>query len=73
MTRRTRDVVEEIKSLPDTEKLEVIDSILLELDRPDPELDRVWTDEAKARLQAYREGRAAHLSYAEAMAKHRHK
>jgi hypothetical protein len=70
MTRRTREVVEEIKSLPDTEKLEVVDSILLDLDRPDPELDRVWADEARSRWQAYREGRAKHVSYADVMDKH---
>ncbi|HTW90780.1 MAG TPA: addiction module protein [bacterium] len=73
MTKSTKDVVKEIRALPDTEKLEVVDSILLELDRPDPEIDRVWADEARARLQAYREGRTAHLSYAEVMAKHRRK
>lgn len=30
MTKRAQDVVEEIKTLPDTEKLAVVDSILLE-------------------------------------------
>jgi hypothetical protein len=73
MTRRALDVIEEIKSLPDTEKLEVVDSILLELDKPDPEIDRVWADEARARWRAYREGRAGHVSYAEVMACHRRK
>jgi hypothetical protein len=67
VTKRAQDVVEEIKTLPDTEKLAVVDSILLELDRPDPEIDRVWADEARARWQAYREGRAAHVPYAEVM------
>ena len=37
MTKRAQDVVEEIRALPDTEKLAVVDSILLELDRPDQE------------------------------------
>lgn len=73
MTRRALDVIEEIKALPDAEKLEVVDSILLELDKPDPEIDRVWADEARARWRAYREGRAATVSYAEAMGRHRRK
>jgi hypothetical protein len=71
VTKRAQDVVAEIKALPDTEKLEVLDSILLELDRPDPEIDRVWADEARARWQAYREGRAEVVSYAVVMDKHR--
>ena len=73
MTRRAQDVVERIKSLPDTEKLTVVDSILHELDKPDPEIDRVWADEAKARWRAYRQGRADHVSYAEVTARYRRK
>jgi len=73
MTRRARDVVEELRALPDTDKLAVVDSILLELDKPDPELDRVWADEARARWRAYREGRASHVSYAEVMGTYRRK
>jgi hypothetical protein len=65
MTRRAQDVVEQIKALPDTEKLAVVDSILYELDKPDPVIDRVWADEAKTRWRAYRQGRADHVSYAE--------
>jgi hypothetical protein len=67
----TKEVVEKIKALPDIEKLAVVDSILLELDRPDPEIDRIWADESRARWQAYREGRADHIPYAEVMAKYR--
>jgi hypothetical protein len=67
----TEEVIEKIKALPDIEKLAVVDSILLELDRPDPEIDRIWADESRARWQAYREGRAEHFPYAEVMAKYR--
>jgi hypothetical protein len=65
MTKRAQDVVEKIRALPDTEKLAVVDSILLELDRPDPQIDRVWADEARARWQAYRAGREDSVPYAE--------
>ena len=71
VTRQTQEVVEKIRELPDIEKLAVVDSVLLELDRPDPEIDQVWTDEARRRWQAYREGRAGHVSYAEVMSKYR--
>jgi hypothetical protein len=71
MNAQTQEVVDKIKALPDIEKLTVVDSILLELDRPDPELDRIWADESRARWQAYREGRAEHIPYADVMAKYR--
>lgn len=71
MTKRAQDVVDDIKSLPDTEKLAVVDSILLELDRPDPEIDRVWANEARARWKAYRSGRADHVPYAAVMRRYR--
>jgi putative addiction module component (TIGR02574 family) len=73
MRTLTDEVVEKIKTLPDVEKLAIVDSILLDLDRPDPEIDKVWADEAKARWQAYRAGRAEHVPYAEVMARYRRK
>jgi putative addiction module component (TIGR02574 family) len=73
MTRSAQDVVEQIKALPDTEKLAVVDSILYELDKPDPAIDRVWADEARARWRAYRQGRADGVPYAEVMARYRRK
>jgi putative addiction module component (TIGR02574 family) len=73
MTRRAQDVVEQIKTLPDTEKLAVVGSILYELDKPDPAIDQVWADEARARWRAYRQGRADHVSYDEVMARYRRK
>jgi len=73
MTKRAQNVVEKVRALPDTEKLAVVDRILVELDRPDPEIDRVWADEARARWQAYRASRAGSVSYAEVMDKHRRK
>ena len=71
MAQLTREDIEKIKALPDVEKLALVDSILMELDRPDPEIDRVWADEARRRWQACREGRADSVGYAEVMAKYR--
>jgi hypothetical protein len=51
----------------------VVGSILYELDKPDPAIDQVWADEARARWRAYRQGRADHVSYAEVMARYRRK
>ena len=39
----------QIKDLPDVEKLRLVDAILTELDKPDPEIDRIWAEEARKR------------------------
>lgn len=60
-----------IKSLPDIEKIELVDSILLQLDKPDPEIDRIWADEARKRWQAHKQGKIEAVPYERVMAKHR--
>ncbi len=67
------ELVEKIKSLPDTEKIELVDSILMQLDKPDPEIDRIWADEARKRWQAYKAGKLETVPYEQVMEKHRTK
>ncbi|MEK6560600.1 MAG: addiction module protein, partial [Nitrospirota bacterium] len=45
---------ERIRSLSDTEKLELVDSILSQMDRPDPAIDRIWGEEARKRWRMYK-------------------
>jgi hypothetical protein len=52
-------------------KVKLVDSILLQLDKPDPEIDHVWADEARKRWQAYKTGKAETVSYAQVMNKYR--
>jgi len=59
--------------LPDTEKIELVDSILMQLDSPDPEIDRIWADEALSRWQAYKSGKVETVSYGKVMEKHRNR
>lgn len=66
----TADKLEsEIRALPDVEKLRLVDAILNDLDKPDPEIDRVWAEEARKRWAAYKAGRLATVSHEEVMAK----
>lgn len=44
--------------LSPAERFAVVDELLHSLDRLDPELDRIWIEEAERRLQAYRAGKA---------------
>lgn len=46
-----------IQSLHDNAKLELVDAILMQPDKPDPEIDRVWAEEAKRRWLAYKKGK----------------
>lgn len=43
--------------LDPAERFELVDQILHSLDRPDPEIDRIWLEEAERRLAAYRAGK----------------
>lgn len=71
MTKIAKKLVKEIEALPDTEKLQLVDTILEELDKPDPKIDRIWAKEARKRWQAYKSGRAKTVSYETLMDKYR--
>jgi len=71
MSTTVDKLVLEIRELPDLEKLRLVDAILTDLDKPDPEIDRIWADEARKRWAAYKAGRIPTLSYEEVMGKHR--
>jgi putative addiction module component (TIGR02574 family) len=71
MATNADKLVSEIRELPDEEKLRLVDAILTDLDKPDPEIDRIWAEEARKRWEAYKAGRIPTVSYDEVMAKHR--
>jgi len=71
MTTTTERLSEEIQSLTDVEKLRLVDTILADLDKPDPELDRIWAEESRKRWAAYKSGRIPSVSYHEVMDKYR--
>ncbi|MGH9874508.1 MAG: addiction module protein [Pyrinomonadaceae bacterium] len=63
-------LVSEIRALPDEEKLRLLDALLTDLDKPDPEIDRIWAEEARKRWAGYKAGRIPTISYEELMAKY---
>ena len=71
MAKNVDEINEEIRKLPDVEKSRLVDTILSDLDKPDPEIDRVWADEARKRWAAYKAGKVLTVSYESVMAKHR--
>jgi hypothetical protein len=42
-------LVSAVRSLPDEEKLRLLDMILTDLDKLDPEIDPIWASEARKR------------------------
>lgn len=70
MTTEADNLVSEIRALPDEEKLRLLDVILTDLYKPDPEIDHIWADEARKRWIAYKAGLLATVSYEELMAKY---
>jgi putative addiction module component (TIGR02574 family) len=71
MAKSVDKIAQEIRELPDVEKLRLVDAILTDLDKPDPEIDKVWADEARKRWAAYKAGKVPTVSYESVMAKHR--
>jgi putative addiction module component (TIGR02574 family) len=52
----TEEIITSALKLAPDERFELIDRVLHSLDRPDPELDHIWIEEAERRLAAYRAG-----------------
>lgn len=71
MVVQREKLASEIRALSDEDKLRLLDVILNELDKPDPEIDRVWADEARRRWKAYKEGRLSTISYEELMSRYK--
>lgn len=53
----TKELIDSVLKLPPDERFALIDQVAQSLDRPDPELDHIWIEEAERRLAAYRCGR----------------
>ena len=71
MSQATNKLLNQIRELPDEEKLHLVDAILTDLYKPDPDVERIWAEEARKRWEAYKAGKLSTVSYEEVMAKHR--
>ena len=68
MAKNVDDITEEIRKLSDADKLRLLETIVSDLD---PEIDRVWADDARKRWSAYKAGKVPTVSYESVMAKYR--
>lgn len=53
----TQEIAALALKLDPAERFELVDQLIHSLDRPDPEIDRIWLAEAERRLAAYRAGK----------------
>jgi len=53
----TQELAALVLKLNPAERFELIEYALHSLDKPDPEVDRLWIEEAERRLVAYRAGK----------------
>jgi putative addiction module component (TIGR02574 family) len=51
-----QELLESALKLEPAERFALADEILHSLDKPDPEIDRLWLEEAERRLAAFRRG-----------------
>jgi putative addiction module component (TIGR02574 family) len=73
MRSAAEKVKKQFQSLPDSEKLQLVNVLLTELDKPDPEIDRVWAAESQRRWKAYKAGKMRAIPYKEVMKKFKRK
>ncbi len=52
----TKQLIDEVVSLPVEERALVIDSLLRSLNQPESEIDKIWAKESKRRLDELRSG-----------------
>ncbi len=73
MTDSLKRIVSEIDSLEDIEKLQLVDVILADLDKPDPEIDKIWAEEARHRWNDYKAGKVKAIPYEDVLSKYKKK
>lgn len=71
MSAATDELLSKIKQLSEEEQLCLVDAVLTNLGASEPQVTRVWTDEARKRWTAYKAGKISTVSYEDVMAKHR--
>jgi putative addiction module component (TIGR02574 family) len=71
MSGRTKTLIEQARALPPQDRIALVENVLDSLDRADPEIDRLWAQEASERLAAYRRGEVAAKDLSDIVAKYR--
>lgn len=66
----TESIFKEALSLSPSEKAQLIDKLISTLDRPDKEIDELWSKEAEDRIDAYDQGKIKAISLEKVLQKY---
>jgi hypothetical protein len=66
-----QQLIKELEQLSPTERLRVIDQVIHDTIRPDPELEEIWVKEAVSRWEAFEDSDRPTRSYDAVMEKYR--
>lgn len=67
----SKEIFEKAIFLSPAEKAKLVDQLILTLDKPDKELDKLWAEEAESRLAAYKCGDLKAVSLEEVLTKYK--
>lgn len=70
MTDLVNTIIDQALELSASERAEVADRLLASIDQPNAEMDRIWLDEAEARLDAYERGEIKAIPASEVLGKY---
>jgi Putative addiction module component len=70
MNTSITSLAEEAERLPAADRVRLVEHLLATLDKPDPEVDRVWAEESERRLDAYLRGDTRARDAKDVLAKH---
>jgi putative addiction module component (TIGR02574 family) len=65
------EILKEAISLRPSEQARLVDHLIFFLDKPDSELDKLWSEEAESRLDAYNSGKLKAVSLDEVLSKYK--
>ncbi len=61
----TNEIIQEAINLKPQEKYLIIESLILSLNEPDKDIEKIWIEESQKRLEEYKEGNLKTLSFEE--------
>jgi len=67
----TDNILREALRLKPAEKAKLIDKLIYSLDKPDKEIDALWTNEVEDRINAYEQGEIKAISLEDVLQKYK--
>ena len=61
----TKSIKQEALNLSAKEKVELIERLMHNLDKPDPKIEKIWVEESEKRVQAHKSGKINSIPYFE--------